>query len=204
MPFANWIPPDGNPPPDFTTYPTKTTSKGMEHANEILGKFNNVLPMGPCTTSTGPCTTSPKVPSLLPDAAQVTNPPKKLLRHPPAKTSNADDTQGKHCNDTPLDHMPTADKLAVLSSDGPPVELPATTKEKSTLEWQTKSPASGQPSALMVEKSPLEWQTKAPALGQPSALMVEKSTLEWQTKSPASGQPSASMGEKSMLVPKLE
>ena len=45
--FANWIPPDNNPPPDFTTHPTKTISKGMEHANKIIGKFNNVLPMGP-------------------------------------------------------------------------------------------------------------------------------------------------------------
>ena len=66
-------------PPDFTTHPTKTISKGMEHANKILGKFNNVLLMGPCTTLTGPCTTSPEVPSLLPDATQATNPTKKLL-----------------------------------------------------------------------------------------------------------------------------
>ena len=137
----------------------------MEHANKILDKFNNVLPMGPCRTSTGPCRTSPKVPSLLPDAAQATNPPKKLLQCPTAKTSDSDDTQGKHCNDTPLNRMPTADKLAVLSSGGPPVELPSTTKENSTPEWQMKSPASGQPSALMVEKSTLEWQTKSPAWG---------------------------------------
>ena len=135
----------------------------MKHANKILGKFNIVLPMGPCTTSTGPCTTSPEVPSLLPDTAQTTNLPKKLLRRTPAKTSNLDNTQGKHCKDLPLDHMPTADKLAVLSSGRPPVTLPATTKEKSTPEWQTKSPASGQPSALMVEMSTLEWQTKSPA-----------------------------------------
>ena len=93
--------------------------------------------------------------------------------------------------------MPTANKLAALSFCGPPVELPATMEEKSTLEWQSKSPASGQPYTLMAEKSTLEWQTKSPASGQQSASMAEKSTLKWQTKSPASGQPSAPMAQKS-------
>ena len=100
---------------------------------------------GPYSTSMDPCTTPPEVPSLLLNASQAMNSPKTLLQRSTTKTSDLDENQGKHCNDIPLDHMPTADKLAALSFCGPPVELPAIMEEKSTLEWQSKSPASGQP-----------------------------------------------------------
>ena len=69
--------------------------------------------------------------------------------------------------------------------------------KKSTPKWQTKSPAFRQPSARMAQKSTPKWQMKSPALGQPSAPMAKKSTPEWQTKSPASGQPSAPRAQKS-------
>ena len=69
---------------------------------------------GPYSTSMDPCTTPPEVPSLLPNASQAMNSPKTLLRCSTTKTSDLDENQGKHCNDIPLDHMPTADKLAAL------------------------------------------------------------------------------------------
>ena len=54
------------------------------------------------------------------------------------------------------------------------------------------------PSARMDQKSTPQWQLKSPASGQPSASidMNKKSTSQWQTKSPASGQPSAPMEQK--------
>jgi hypothetical protein len=116
---------------------------------------------------------------------------------PPAKSFEFDGMLWTTDHDMPLNHKPTVDNIATAKTPTKKLVLSALTNQKSIPQWQSKSPASGQPSALMVIKSTAVWQTKFPASGQPSALMEQKSTPQWQSKSPALGKPSAQMVNKS-------
>jgi hypothetical protein len=82
-------------------------------------------------------------------------------------------------DDMPLNHKPTTDKIAPAKKPPKKLVSSALMIQKSTPQWQSKSPALGQPSAPMVYKSTVSWQTKSPASGQPSALMANKTKTEW-------------------------
>ena len=178
------IPPNDNYPPSTAACPMKTIPKEMQHTNKILGKFSGVL-TGTCGT-----TRPPRVSSLL-DASRMKNPPKNLQWRPLPTTFEFDNMIWTTNNDMPIDHKLMADNIATAKSLPKELILSAPMKNKSTLEWQPKSPASGQ------QKPTPEWQTKSPALRQPSPPMAQKSTPKWQMMSLALGHPSAPMAQKS-------
>ena len=91
------------------------------------------------------------------------NPPKKLQRCTLPTTFEFNNMIWTANNNVPLDHKPMVDNIATTNPPPPPLDP---MKNKSTPEWQLKSPALGQ------QKSTPKWQRKSPASGQPSAPMA--------------------------------
>jgi hypothetical protein len=114
--IANWIPPNNNFPPPTAARPTRKISKGMQHANEILGKLQ--VPTDFRDITQPPHSPSDECNNL--DVTQTT-PPKYLQRNPLPKSFKFDGMLWTTDNNTPLNYKPTADDIALAKM--PPKEL---------------------------------------------------------------------------------
>ncbi len=182
--IANWIPPDNDTSPSASARPTKKLSKGLLHAQDILGKCND-------PTETG--TTKPI------NLDRPRNAPSEYLKHrqTPQDSCEFDGIHWTMTTRTTTATAPTATmtdpkakengKVFPSPHDAYPYASAKTPREEllfnythPTLKWtetQTSSPQ-------MADMSTPQWQSTIATPGHPSPQMNVMTTPEWHTTTP--------------------